>query len=166
MDAERLDFPDASFDRVLCGFGVMFFPQLPHALAEAHRVLAPGGQLGVSTWRASHGAEFTAVLDQLGCPGAGGYYRNYREPDELRAMIAAAGFTDVRITEERAVFRFADAGQFWDSLSATWQRQRLSLLDAAQTARARAALAARLRPDQQADGIHRTVTALFAAASR
>src|SRR6476661_573536 len=26
MDAENLDFPDASFDRVLCGFGVMFWP--------------------------------------------------------------------------------------------------------------------------------------------
>src|SRR5688572_26645 len=26
MDAERLDFADAAFDRVLCGFSVMFFP--------------------------------------------------------------------------------------------------------------------------------------------
>jgi O-methyltransferase/aklanonic acid methyltransferase len=26
MDAEHLQFPDASFDRVLCGFSIMFFP--------------------------------------------------------------------------------------------------------------------------------------------
>src|SRR5215213_2543347 len=32
MDAEHLDFPDAAFDRVLCGFGVMFFPAVSHAL--------------------------------------------------------------------------------------------------------------------------------------
>lgn len=26
MDAEHLDFPDGTFDRVLCGFWIMFFP--------------------------------------------------------------------------------------------------------------------------------------------
>jgi ubiquinone/menaquinone biosynthesis C-methylase UbiE len=31
MDAEQLDFPDAAFDRVLCGFGIMFFPHLDQA---------------------------------------------------------------------------------------------------------------------------------------
>ena len=44
MDAEQLDFPDAEFDRVLCGFGVMFFPHLDQALAEFRRVLKPGGR--------------------------------------------------------------------------------------------------------------------------
>src|SRR6187431_1933792 len=51
MDAEQLDFPDAAFDRVLCGFGVMFFPHLDQALGEFRRVLQPGGRLGVSTWQ-------------------------------------------------------------------------------------------------------------------
>jgi ubiquinone/menaquinone biosynthesis C-methylase UbiE len=43
MDAERLDFPDGAFERVLCGFGVMFFPHLDQALGEFRRVLKPGG---------------------------------------------------------------------------------------------------------------------------
>ena len=42
MDAEQLDFPDAAFDRVLCGFGVMFFPHLDQALAGFRRVLSRG----------------------------------------------------------------------------------------------------------------------------
>ena len=33
MDAEHLEFADASFDRVVCGFGLMFFPHLDRALA-------------------------------------------------------------------------------------------------------------------------------------
>ena len=66
MDAEQLDFPDASFDRVLCGFGVMFFPHLDQALGEFRRVLKPGGRLGVSTWRVSLAEDLRAVLDELG----------------------------------------------------------------------------------------------------
>src|SRR5580700_5807231 len=53
MDAEHLEFPNATFDRVLCGFGIMFFPNQHRALAEFRRVLKPSGRLAVSTWRIS-----------------------------------------------------------------------------------------------------------------
>ena len=59
-------FPDAAFDRVLCGFGLMFFPHQDQALAEFRRVLKPGGRLGVSTWRASQAEDLQAVLEDLG----------------------------------------------------------------------------------------------------
>ncbi|MGC4106323.1 MAG: methyltransferase domain-containing protein [Thermomicrobiales bacterium] len=49
-DAMNLPFPDASFDLVLCQFGVMFFPDKAHAYAEARRVLQPGGQFIFSVW--------------------------------------------------------------------------------------------------------------------
>jgi len=39
MDAEHLDFPESSFEVVLCGFALFFFPQLDRALAEFGRVL-------------------------------------------------------------------------------------------------------------------------------
>jgi ubiquinone/menaquinone biosynthesis C-methylase UbiE len=42
-DAQELPFPDASFDAVLCQFGVMFFPDKVRAFSEARRVLKPGG---------------------------------------------------------------------------------------------------------------------------
>jgi ubiquinone/menaquinone biosynthesis C-methylase UbiE len=50
MDAEQLDFPDASFDWVLCGFALWFFPQPYRALTEFFRVLRPGGGIGITTW--------------------------------------------------------------------------------------------------------------------
>src|SRR5215470_13589280 len=43
-DAQDLPFEDASFDVVLCLFGVMFFPDKVRANAEARRVLRPGGR--------------------------------------------------------------------------------------------------------------------------
>ena len=42
-DAERLDFPDASFDAVLCASSLFFVPDMDQALREARRVLNPEG---------------------------------------------------------------------------------------------------------------------------
>ncbi len=44
-DAERLPFPDASFDLVLGHAVLHHLPDLPRAFAEFHRVLAPGGRI-------------------------------------------------------------------------------------------------------------------------
>ena len=44
-DAEQLPFQEATFDLVLGAFGVRNFGHIPSGLAEAHRVLKPGGQL-------------------------------------------------------------------------------------------------------------------------
>jgi len=49
-DAMQLPFGDASFDAVVCQFGVMFFPDKTRAFAEAHRVLRPGGALLFNVW--------------------------------------------------------------------------------------------------------------------
>lgn len=49
-DAEALPFADASFDAVVIGFGLHHFPLPGRALAEARRVLRPGGRLGFTTW--------------------------------------------------------------------------------------------------------------------
>jgi SAM-dependent methyltransferase len=49
-DAQALPFADASFDMVVCQFGVMFFPDKAKAYAEARRVLKPGGCFLFSVW--------------------------------------------------------------------------------------------------------------------
>jgi len=41
--ADELPFDDASYDAVVCQFGLMFFPDRPAAIQETLRVLKPGG---------------------------------------------------------------------------------------------------------------------------
>lgn len=49
-DATSLPFPDASFDAVVCQFGLMFFPDKAQGVREAFRVLRPGGLYLLSVW--------------------------------------------------------------------------------------------------------------------
>ena len=61
-DAQHLDFADATFDLVVCQFGVMFFPDRRAAFAEAARVLRPGGSLLFATWDTAESSPFPAAL--------------------------------------------------------------------------------------------------------
>jgi SAM-dependent methyltransferase len=61
-DAMQLPFKDASFDAVVCQFGVMFFPDKPTAFAEARRVLRPGGVFIFSAWDRIEENEFADVV--------------------------------------------------------------------------------------------------------
>ncbi len=49
-DAEALPFADASFDRVLSTFGVMFAPRHVVAAAELVRMCRPGGMIVLANW--------------------------------------------------------------------------------------------------------------------
>jgi ubiquinone/menaquinone biosynthesis C-methylase UbiE len=166
MDAEHLDFAEGAFDWVLCGFGIMFFPHLQRALAEFRRVLRPGGQIGLSTWRVAQTDDLATVLTQLGLFAPGGYYRNYKEPVELVNVLVSAGFADPQVSEDTATFVYSDVEQYWETAAGTWMWLRLNALDAPSVQRARAALAERLVPHRHSDGIHRPVTALIAVARR
>jgi SAM-dependent methyltransferase len=103
-DAQALPFSAASFDTVMCAFGVMFFPDKRQAFREARRVLAPGGRLVFSVWgglaaNEIHAAVFHAVA-ALFPDDPPSFMRRvsfgYHDVDAIRADLAAAGFTDVR----------------------------------------------------------------------
>jgi SAM-dependent methyltransferase len=49
-DAMQLPFGDATFDAIVCQFGVMFFPDKSKAYSEARRALKPGGVFIFNVW--------------------------------------------------------------------------------------------------------------------
>ena len=61
-DALQLPFGDATFDAVVCQFGVMFFPDKARAFAEARRVLRPGGVFLFNVWDRIEENEFAATV--------------------------------------------------------------------------------------------------------
>ena len=112
-DAERLPFPDESFDCVTIGFGLRNVTDKPRALAQMHRVLKCGGQLLVLEFSkpttAALGGLYDAysfkLLPLLGrmVTGDADSYRYLaesirRHPDQetLLAMLRAAGLEDCR----------------------------------------------------------------------
>ncbi|SDP76194.1 Ubiquinone/menaquinone biosynthesis C-methylase UbiE [Actinopolyspora xinjiangensis] len=89
-DAQRLAFPDASFDTVVCTFSLCAVPDVGAAFSELDRVLKPGGLLlladhVVSTSRPVRVAQ--RLLELVTVPLAGEHFR--RRPVEL---VRAAGF--------------------------------------------------------------------------
>ena len=112
-DAERLPFPERSFDCVTVGFGLRNMTRKDAALAEMARVLKPGGRLVVlefSRVRAPLARAYDLysfkLLPWLGAKVAGdaAAYRYLAEsirmhPDQqaLKAMMEAAGLSGVEI---------------------------------------------------------------------
>ena len=104
MDADNLDFPDACFDRVLCGFAMFFFPQLDRTLVEVSRVLKPGGVFAASTF-AEQGYpwswyenllkiyELSSRVDRL----VGLATEALATPKEIQEVLRRAGFDHIHI---------------------------------------------------------------------
>jgi len=164
MDAEHLDFPDATFDRVLCGFGIMFFPNQIGALEEFRRVMKPGGRIAVSTWRVAQNSEIHATMAELGMRRAR-QVDWITEPDDLSKLLSMAGFSDVSVTADSHSFRYADVEEYWRQAQGTGMRRMLDELNAAETERLRSALRKRVSSDGQKE-FYSTSTALIAVGYR
>jgi SAM-dependent methyltransferase len=56
-DAQQLEFADGSVDAVTMNFGILHLSEPDVALAEARRVLAPGGRFAFTAWIAEGNAQ-------------------------------------------------------------------------------------------------------------
>ncbi len=100
-DAMQLPFDAASFDVVVCQFGVMFFPDRPHGFREARRVLRPGGVFLFDAWDRIEENEFADVVTNTLAtlfPADPPRFmartpHGYSDHRQIAADLAAAGFT-------------------------------------------------------------------------
>jgi SAM-dependent methyltransferase/alkylhydroperoxidase family enzyme len=121
-DMNALPWDDGSFDVVTSFRGI--WGTTPSAVAEAHRVLVPGGRLGLTVWghiKVSPGAwvfapfslaaepkvQNQAAMVALGRPGAG------------EALLLEMGFTGVERIEVPFVFEFSDPDGYARALAST-----------------------------------------------
>ena len=108
VDAHTLPFPDATFDRVTCRLGVMFFWDCPQALREIRRVLQPGGIVSFVCWGPIEQNEYMRVMtgpfsrrSPLPPPVPGAPHpARFGVPGSLSGELRAAGFSAL---DERSV---------------------------------------------------------------
>jgi SAM-dependent methyltransferase len=107
-DAQALQFPNSSFDRVLSNFGLLHMSHPERACAEACRVLKPKGRFAFSVWAGpdkSPGAKIVndaieahADLD-VGLPEGPPRYL-FGESEECRKALEQSGFDGESMTYE------------------------------------------------------------------
>jgi demethylmenaquinone methyltransferase/2-methoxy-6-polyprenyl-1,4-benzoquinol methylase len=108
-NAEKLNFPDASFDAYTIVFGIRNVTDIPAALREAHRVLKRGGRFYCMEFSSSEWPGFSTlyeafasnVIPKIGKAVAddeASYrylvesIRRFPRPHTFKAMLADAGF--------------------------------------------------------------------------
>ena len=123
-DALHLPLADSSVDLVTSAFGFRNLANYEEGLAELHRILRPGGQLGILECNQPEGFTgalynlyFKTILPKLGGlisgkPAAYTYLpasvERFPRPPRMLQLIKSAGFTDVTWTS----YTFGTAGLY------------------------------------------------------
>jgi ubiquinone/menaquinone biosynthesis C-methylase UbiE len=182
MDAEHLQFSDQSFDYVLCGFAVFFFPQLTRAMSEFYRVLKPNGQICVSTWDKLVNEQWSwfdeivkthlppePETKQAEAPNST-LQPVFDTPEGLKSILENAGFENAQIFSEAKDFVYATNEEYWSTL---WAHGTRGILERIEHTNGKEGLE-KFRSDvlrkadalKKDDGLHQVFSAFIGLASK
>jgi SAM-dependent methyltransferase len=124
-DAEALPFDNGSFDAVVMNFGILHLARPDAAIAEARRVLRPGGRYAFTVWAApEQAAGFGMVLtaieahgrSDIGLPEGPPFFA-FSDPDRCRTALTRAGFPAVSVRTLPLVWRLSSPDAVFDAVS-------------------------------------------------
>lgn len=158
MDAEALEFPEASFDWVLSGFSLWFFPQPGRALSEFLRVLRPGGRFGITTWDSS--SQFPRGFLQLirqhmrSQQDQGAAPQRFDTSAELVSALQGAGFSEIDVRVDEADLVYENEEVLWSTLGAAGLRRYIDQVGPAEKEKLKSEVFNAVRPATRSDGVH------------
>jgi len=169
-DAEHLEFPDESFDVVLCASSLFFVPDMLGALREWRRVLVPGGCVGIS----SFGPGFLQPLRDLwearlqhhGLTAAALPTHRLADPAICRTLLTDAGFAQVESRIEQLGYHLPTAEDRWADIDAGMEGKSLLQLSPEQREQIRAEHLAEVSALATSQGIWVDVSGLFSFARK
>lgn len=184
MDAENLQFPDASYDYVLCGLSIFFFPQYARALSETRRVLKSGGIIGLTTFWGDEepderwkwmGELFDKYLppvpdDEFNTKDEEPPGPDFRSHEGMEAVMNKAGFTNMQVVGEEQDFVYRDEEEWWSTLWSHGMRARLERIESVAgpdgLQQFKEDAFNKLQTNKQSDGFHHMWSVLFTLASK
>ena len=121
MDAEKMDFPDETFDLAVSRFGFQIFTNPDTVAREAHRVLAPKGRIGVTVWSTAEKASaIHAVVGpmlEFAEPDETGYLPTPYElggPGEMVKLFEDAGFHEAKEERKTHAMTYKNENEYVD----------------------------------------------------
>jgi ubiquinone/menaquinone biosynthesis C-methylase UbiE len=121
MDAEKIDFPDESFDLAVSRFGFQIFTNPEVVAKEAFRVLAPKGRIGATVWSSADKASaIHAVVGpmlEFAEPDETGYLPTPYElggKGEMVKLLEDAGFHEGKEERKTHVMVYKDADEYFN----------------------------------------------------
>ena len=174
-DAEALPYPDHSFDAVVSNFGIHHIARPDKAIAEALRVLRPGGRFAFTTWaEPADNIAWRLLFDAIrahgdmqaaNAPPSGG---NLGTSEAVLRLLQDAGFAGCRAEMVRREWLVAEPRDIVVALARGTVRT--AALIAAQPAQARpaieAAVAEAAAPYRRADGFAVPIVAILASGAK
>lgn len=124
-DAHALPFDPASFDAVVMNFGLLHLARPDTAIAEARRVLRPGGRYAFTIWAAPDRAVgFGMVLNavethgrtDVGLPEGPPFFR-FSEAAECRRALESSGFDAIDVRTLPLTWALDSLDAVWDAVT-------------------------------------------------
>jgi SAM-dependent methyltransferase len=144
-DMLDLGLPPASFDAVVCVFGIFFVPDIAAAVRALWRCVRPGGRLAVTTWGPRFFEPATAAFWASIKAERPDLYRGFNpwdcicDPAALDAVLRDGGVDAAEIVAESGEHPVPSPEAWWSAVLGSGYRGTLDQLDAAARDRVRLA---------------------------
>jgi ubiquinone/menaquinone biosynthesis C-methylase UbiE len=118
-DVERLDLPDAGFDKVSSTVGIMFAPDHEAAASELARVTAPGGRIALANWTPTGGLGklFKVMAPYQPAPPPSSPF-DWGDEAKVRQLLGDA--FELEIEERVSTFRTESGETYWDLFATSY----------------------------------------------